>query len=176
MLRPTLLRPSWLALLFLCACVTGPSPYDYQRQVPRPEAALLDFALPLRGSTSRVTSLFGWRHMHGRNKVHEGIDFGVPIGTPVYAAEQGRVIYSGQGLGGFGLIVVIDHGGKWTSIYAHLSRSLVRRGYTVRKGQRIADSGNSGRSSGPHLHFEIRQGADPLDPLLFLPTQQLLLP
>lgn len=166
----------WVLLVGLTACVTGPSPYEYHRQVPRPEEALLDFGLPLRGPVLRVTSMYGWRNLHGTTKVHEGIDFGVPIGTPVIAAERGKVIYSGRGLSGFGKIVVIDHGGGWSSIYAHLNRSIVRRGYTVRRGQRIADSGNTGRSTGPHLHFEIRKGSDPLDPMLFIPTQRLLLP
>ncbi len=98
------------------------------------------------------------------------------IGTKVIAAERGVVSYVGKRLSGYGLMVVVNHGGGWSSVYAHLSRSFVQRGYSVKKSQQIALSGNSGRTSGPHLHFEIRKGADPLDPLLFLPTNQLQLP
>jgi murein DD-endopeptidase MepM/ murein hydrolase activator NlpD len=141
--------------------------------MPNPSSALLDFGIPIETETPTVVSLFGWRQS---GRVHEGIDFRAPIGVPVLASERGRVLYVGQSLSGYGLIVVIDHGDAWSSVYAHLSRALVKRGSVVRKGQRIAYSGNSGRSSGPHLHFEIRKGADPLDPLLFLPKERLKLP
>lgn len=162
-----------VTLLFLGACVTGKSPQQYRDSLPDPKASLLDFGLPLRGPSVRVVSLFGWRD---RRKVHEGLDFKASIGTPVYAAERGVVSYVGRSLSGYGLIVVINHGGGWSSVYAHLSRALVKRGSRVSKGGQIAYSGNTGRSTGPHLHFEIRKGADPLDPLVFLPTGDLQLP
>lgn len=161
-------------LLFACvSCVTGPSPREYHQSMPDPSSALLDFGIPLRGPGVKAVSLFGWR---SKKRMHEGLDFRASKGTSVYSSERGRVMYVGRSLSGYGLIIVLDHGGGWTSVYAHLSRSLVRKGYSVKKGQKIALSGNSGRSTGPHLHFEIRKGSDPLDPLVFLPAGQLLLP
>lgn len=162
-----------LLALLLSACVTGPSVREYQDSMPNPASSLLDFSIPIETTAPSVVSLFGWRT---RSKMHEGIDFRASMGTPVLASEKGVVLYVGQSLSGYGLIVVINHGDRWSTVYAHLSRALVARGNYVRKGQRIAHSGNSGRSSGPHLHFEIRKGADPLDPLLFLPQGRLKLP
>ncbi|MEO5666920.1 MAG: M23 family metallopeptidase [Bdellovibrionota bacterium] len=160
-------------LLCLGACVSGPSVKEYQESMPNPNASLLDFAVPIEDVSPKVISLFGWR---SARRMHEGIDFRASKGTPVLATEKGVVLYSGQSLKGFGIIVVIGHGDDWSSIYAHLSKSLVQRGDNVRKGQKIAFSGNTGRSSGPHLHFEIRKGADPLDPLLFLKRGTFRLP
>lgn len=162
-----------LALLCLGACVSGPSVKQYHESMPDPNASLLDFRVPLEDPSPAAISLFGWR---SARRLHEGLDFRASRGTPVVAAERGSVLYVGQSLRGYGLIVVIGHGDDWSTSYAHLSRALVRRGDQVRKGQRIALSGNSGRSSGPHLHFEIRKGADPLDPLLFLKRDQIRLP
>jgi len=161
-----------LAIL-ISACVTGPSVKEYQSKMPDPNASLLDFGVPIQDPTPSVISLFGWR---SSRRIHEGIDFRARIGTPVLAAEKGVVLYSGKSLRGFGVIVVIGHGDDWSSIYAHLSKSFVKRGDDVKKGARIALSGNTGRSSGPHLHFEIRKGADPLDPLLFLKRGSFSLP
>jgi len=161
------------ATLMLGACVSGPSVREYQDSMPNPNASLLDFAVPLDESNPAVISLFGWR---SSRRIHEGVDFRAKRGTPVFASEKGEVIYVGQSLKGYGLMVVIAHGDDWSSTYAHLSRASVRRGDSVVKGQRIALSGNSGRTSGPHLHFEIRKGADPLDPLLFLKRGNIKLP
>ncbi len=94
-----------------------------------------------------ITQDFSWQH--------GGIDLAVPEGTPVYAAGGGTVIFSGWSTWGYGYTVVIAHGGT-LSIYGHLNGSFVRCGETVTAGQNIAVSGNSGHSSGPHLHFEIR--------------------
>jgi murein DD-endopeptidase MepM/ murein hydrolase activator NlpD len=104
---------------------------------------------------------------------HAGLDFPAPIGTPITAAQAGRVVFAGT-QGGYGRMVVIDHGDGWTSRYAHLSSVAVRAGDTVTRGQTIAASGNTGRSTGPHLHFELRKDGvaqDP-EPLLFVGTRQ----
>jgi murein DD-endopeptidase MepM/ murein hydrolase activator NlpD len=101
--------------------------------------------------------------------MHEGVDLRAPTGTPVLASAAGEIIHAGRGLKGYGRLAVVDHGGGWTSVYAHLSRVDVRVGDHVTRGEKLGLSGRSGRSQGPHLHFEIRKGADPLDPLLFLP-------
>ena len=108
-----------------------------------------------------VTSGFGKR---GKKK-HEGIDFRANIGTKVYSVAQGRVVYSSQRISGYGQMVVVRHDDGLVSVYAHLSKRLVKKGDKVRKGQKLALSGNSGRSSGPHLHFELRDGSQPFDPM-----------
>jgi hypothetical protein len=104
----------------------------------------------------RITQDFSW--------VHGGIDLAVPEGTPVFAAGGGTVIFSGLSTWGYGYTVVIAHGGS-LSLYGHLNGSFVSCGETVAAGQNIAVTGNSGRSSGPHLHFEIRgPGGTPVSP------------
>jgi murein DD-endopeptidase MepM/ murein hydrolase activator NlpD len=110
-----------------------------------------------------ITSPFGKRW----GRFHRGIDVGVPPGTPVYAIRSGRVLYASfdKRLGYF---VLIQHTGGLESLYGHNSELLVRRGDAVRKGQTIARSGNSGYSTGPHVHFEVRKSGRLLDPILFL--------
>jgi murein DD-endopeptidase MepM/ murein hydrolase activator NlpD len=126
------------------------------------EARSLVFAWPVRG---RVSSGFGRR----RGRLHEGIDVSAPAGTPVRAAEAGRVIYSGDGLGAYGRAVVLRHAGLFDTVYAHNRRNLVRKGQRVARGERIAEVGSTGNATGPHLHFEIRREDRPRDPLLYLP-------
>ena len=113
-----------------------------------------------------ITSGFGWRiHpiFHTR-QLHTGIDIGAPWGAPVEAAADGTVLYVGW-MTGYGNVVVLDLGNGLSSIYAHLSSYLVRIGETVRRGQVIARVGSTGWSTGPHLHFEMRQDGQPYDPL-----------
>jgi murein DD-endopeptidase MepM/ murein hydrolase activator NlpD len=126
------------------------------------ENGALRFAWPVHG---RLTSRFGWR----RSRMHEGIDIGARSGTPVHAAEAGRVIYAGR-LGGYGNVVVVRHEGRrYETVYAHNRRFRVAKGARVHKGQVIAEVGATGNASAPHLHFEVRRDDDPRDPLLFLP-------
>ena len=87
---------------------------------------------------------------------HLGIDIGAAMGAPVYAADSGVVVYAGGIGGGYGLMVMIDHGNGFHTLYAHLSQILVRCGQNVAQGSTIAMSGSTGNSTGPHLHFEIR--------------------
>lgn len=103
----------------------------------------------------QVTDVFGWSAWRGR--LHAGIDLGTPMGTPIKASNSGKVSYAGT-MGGYGLVVDIDHCGKYTTRYAHLSQALVKKGQSVSQGQFIAKSGNTGFGTGPHLHFEIRIG------------------
>jgi murein DD-endopeptidase MepM/ murein hydrolase activator NlpD len=114
----------------------------------------------------RVTSFFGTRW--GRR--HEGIDLTAAVGTPVYAAEVGEVVYAGNKLRGYGNMVVVRHAGDLMTVYAHNSVVLVKVGERVMVGQRLALSGQSGHATGPHVHFEVRKGQIPRDPLFFLPT------
>lgn len=110
-----------------------------------------------------VTSGFGPRW----GRMHEGIDIAVPTGTPVGAAAPGTVIYVGW-LGGYGNLVVVDHGNGLSTAYAHNSSLLVGVGTAVGTGTTIALSGSTGNSSGPHVHFEVRVGGSAVDPLGYL--------
>ncbi len=111
-----------------------------------------------------VSSGFGHRH----GSFHEGIDLRAGIGTPIYAAAKGRVTYTGSRISGYGRMVVLKHKGGYFTIYAHQSSIAVRVGQKVKKGQLLGKSGNSGRTSGPHLHFEVRKGTLPLNPARLL--------
>jgi murein DD-endopeptidase MepM/ murein hydrolase activator NlpD len=120
-------------------------------------------------SGRRITSPFGWR-VHPilkKTKFHSGIDIAVPSGTPVKAADGGIVLVSGW-QGGYGNFVAIDHGKGISTCYGHNSRLLVRVGQRVEKGQQISISGNTGLSTGPHLHFEVRVNGNPVNPLGYL--------
>jgi len=98
---------------------------------------------------------------------HEGIDLAAPSGTPVKAAAAGTVIFAGE-QEGYGLIAIVQHPDGLITLYAHNRDLRVKTGQTVRDGQVLATVGESGRTSGPHLHFEVRKGGKPVDPLLFL--------
>jgi len=99
-------------------------------------------------------------------KMHTGIDFVANTGTPVYATGTGKVVFVGKN-GGYGLEVRIDHGFGYRTLYAHLSKVLVKRGQKVKRGDLIAKSGNSGLSTGPHLHYEISHNGRKLNPSQF---------
>ncbi len=112
---------------------------------------------------ARISSYYGMRW----GRMHEGIDYAVNTGTPVKAAQGGMVIYSGWA-SGYGNTVVIEHRKGVRTLYAHNSRTIVYGGQWVEQGQLIAYSGNTGRSTGPHLHFEIQINGKPVDPLSYL--------
>lgn len=120
-----------------------------------------------------LSSSFGWRRnpVSGRDSMHEGLDFVAPRGTPIRAASGGIVLRAGT-VGGYGKMVEISHGNGLTTRYAHASSLAVRPGDIVRQGQEIARVGSTGRSTGPHLHFEVRMAGYPLDPELFLGVPQ----
>jgi lipoprotein NlpD len=111
--------------------------------------------------------LYGRYGVRG-GKRHDGIDISAPEGTPVVAAAAGTVLYAGE-QAGYGQIVILQHEGGLVTLYAHNSRLLVAEGERVRQGQPIARVGQTGRTTGPHLHFEVREGTRPKNPLLFLP-------
>ena len=130
----------------------------------------LNEILPLgKPVNSRITSNYGTRKdpFTGKPKKHRGIDFAGKIGTELMAVAPGRVVSAGERVG-YGTTVEIDHGLGFTTLYAHLSQILVSRGDWVRPGTVIGLAGSSGRSTGPHLHYEIRYKGAPFDPTKFI--------
>ncbi len=123
-------------------------------------------AWPLRGT---ITSPFGVRvHPVFKTKLqHTGIDIDGDMGDPVKAAGVGEVIFAGV-LRGYGQIIILDHGGGLSTVYAHLSRILVREGQRVQTGQEIGKVGSTGTSTGPHLHFEVRENGNARNPTSYL--------
>jgi murein DD-endopeptidase MepM/ murein hydrolase activator NlpD len=124
--------------------------------------ALPTFRWPVRG---RVIAAYGAKT---NGKSNDGINVAVPEGTPVKAAEDGVVAYAGNELKGYGNLILVRHANGYVTAYAHASELLVKRGDSIKRGQVIAKSGQSGEVGSPQLHFEIRKGSTPVDPLHFL--------
>jgi len=120
------------------------------------------FDWPLSGV---ITSKFGIRN----KRRHDGIDIAAPEGTNIKAASNGQVLYAGDQKSGYGLLIIIRHSKGMISVYAHNMVNLVSEGDEIKMGQIIARVGKTGRATGPHLHFEIRKGTKPRNPLFFLP-------
>jgi murein DD-endopeptidase MepM/ murein hydrolase activator NlpD len=146
-----------------------PSP-SAPRDLPPPSLASVAvmpgstrFRWPL--DRAAIGSPFGTR----AGRQHEGIDLPAALGTPVYAAADGQVVYAGNGIRGYGNLIVLQHEGDLLTVYAHNSALLVAQGDKVMAGQRIALVGQSGHATGPHLHFEVRSGQIPQDPVSYLP-------
>jgi murein DD-endopeptidase MepM/ murein hydrolase activator NlpD len=119
----------------------------------------------------KITDYFGWRNhpIKKTKRFHRGIDFRAKTGTEVYATASGIVEYSGyQSKNGFGNLLVITHNYGFKSYYAHLSKIYFKMGDVIYQGQEVALSGNTGLSSGPHLHYEIRYIGVPIDPINFI--------
>jgi murein DD-endopeptidase MepM/ murein hydrolase activator NlpD len=118
-----------------------------------------------------ITGRFGQRRhpVTGDKKYHNGIDFRAAVGTPIYATADGAVEYSGfHKKSGYGNLIIINHNFGFKSYYGHLNKNKVRSGRLVKKGQLIGYSGNTGISTGPHLHYEVRYLFKPLNPVRFL--------
>ena len=127
-----------------------------------PSTSGTSFRWPVRG---RIISGFGTKPNGERN---DGINLAVPEGTSVKAAEAGIVIYSGNELAGYGNLVLIRHADGWVSAYAHNSQITVKRGDKVQRGQTIAQAGMTGSVTSPQVHFELRRGAKPVNPLDYM--------
>ncbi|WP_284176863.1 peptidoglycan DD-metalloendopeptidase family protein [Rhabdaerophilum sp. SD176] len=140
---------------------TQPMP-EKEAAAPAEASETPNFRWPARG---RVISGFGARGTGGAN---DGINIALPEGTPVRAAEGGTVVHADDALKGYGKLVLIRHPSGYVSVYAHNSELKVKRGESVRRGQVIASSGQSGNVTAPQLHFEIRKGATPVDPNKYL--------
>jgi murein DD-endopeptidase MepM/ murein hydrolase activator NlpD len=126
-------------------------------------AAKRGFGWPVVG---KISSSFGWRKdpVRGGRDFHTGLDIRAPRGRQVVASAAGKVVHSGW-MGGYGKTVVIQHPGGVTTLYGHCSKLLVKAGANVRRGDRIALVGSTGRSTGNHVHFEVRKGGSPTNPL-----------
>lgn len=116
-------------------------------------------------SSRKISSYFGPRG--GRH--HDGVDIPAKRGEHILAAESGKVIYSGNGIRGYGNLTILSHPGNLFTVYAHATKNYTRKNQKVRKGQVIALIGNTGHSTGPHLHFEVRKNEKKVDPLYYIP-------
>lgn len=163
--------------------VTGGEPAIAETQKPTPPAPSARRVLPATAVVAAppaLTSGFAWpvdgavvsRFGRGGSGVrNDGIKIAAPVETPVTAAADGVVAYVGEGVAALGGLVIIKHGEGWTSVYGHASKLLVQRGQAVKRGQRIALSGETGFADRPELHFELRKGRTPVDPLSQLPKR-----
>jgi len=148
---------------------------DGTKPVPKPRA--IYYPLQIVGTAPKGAPVGSGRFMwpvvgywsRGFTWYHYGIDIANRTGTPIYAADDGYVALAGQDTWGYGLQVILDHGNGYKTRYAHLSKILVSAGQIVKRGEKIALMGNTGRSTGPHLHFEIIKNGVRVDPTLYLP-------
>jgi murein DD-endopeptidase MepM/ murein hydrolase activator NlpD len=163
--------------------VTGGEPALATDQRPAPPTSSPSRVLPSTAAIVAPTQLRGgfvWP-VHGRvvarfgpgatGEKYNGIKIAVPLDTPILAAADGVVAYTGSEVPTLGGLVILKHGGGWATVYGHASQLLVQRGQSVKRGQTIAMSGDSGFADRPELHFEIRKGRTPVDPIAELPRQ-----
>lgn len=147
--------------------ITEPTPLivatGTQPKPELPEGCL--FLWPVRGP---ITSDYGYRYIFGGNDFHRGVDIAAVEGTAINAAEAGTVLFAGE-RGTYGNLVIVSHHNGFFTYYGHCSKLLVSAGDEVRQGQAVAEVGSTGRSTGPHCHFEVRYGGSSIDPLLYLP-------
>jgi hypothetical protein len=123
------------------------------------------FLWPVQG---RISSDFGYRFIFGENNFHRGVDIASSYGTAINAAMDGTVVFAGE-KGTYGNLVILSHSNGFYTYYGHCSQLLVSAGQKVTQGEVIAAVGSTGRSTGPHCHFEVRYQGSPIDPLLYLP-------
>ncbi len=144
-------------------------PGGYKPYTPR---VVYAYSGPIPPTAARGTGHFGWptsgRITQGFSTFHRAIDIGAPKGTPIYAADSGYVVTAGWSNVGYGFMILINHGNGYITRYAHLSAMNVEVGESVKKGQLIGRVGSTGKSTGPHLHFEIIQGSGHRNPMLLL--------
>jgi len=118
---------------------------------------------------TRIASGYGYRihPIYKTLRMHDGIDFTAPVGTPIYATGNGTIERKKSRMSGYGKVVMIDHGYGYETLYAHMSKIIVRPGQKVKRGEIIGYVGNTGRSTGPHLHYEVRKNSKPINPVHF---------
>ena len=132
-----------------------------QPETPKMAYKKLDFIWPVEGKISNPFE-------EAESKRHQGIDISSSLGTPIKASNAGKVIYSNNGIKGYGNLIILRHSEEYVTVYAHNQVNLVEEGAWAEKGQIIGKVGQTGNATGPHLHFEIRKNNKALDPLLFL--------
>ena len=149
-------------LSMLVGCATFPRRHDPTRAIPK--------GWPTPPSCRHINSCFGYRNdpIAKDMRHHDGVDIAAPSGTHVYATAAGRVVYSARNRGGYGNLVRVGHGNGYETWYAHLAKRKVRAGKRVHRGQAIGRVGDTGRTTAPHLHYEIRANGTPIDPEPFL--------
>ncbi|OIP77968.1 MAG: metalloendopeptidase [Oscillatoriales cyanobacterium CG2_30_44_21] len=156
-------------------------PGEWTMKLPQNIAAIdlnsaTNFILPIAGAV--ISSGFGWRvhPITGERRLHKGVDFAAPTGTPIFAASDGVVTEAGWTDGGYGNIVELRHSDGSITLYAHTNRVYVSKGQAISRGQAIAEVGSTGRSTGPHLHFEMQpDGKTAVDPMDYLQMRQVTL-
>ena len=135
--------------------------------LPATSAVSIPSRTPL--DSLRMTSSFGlrWHPVTGGRRQHEGVDLASPVGTPIHATADGTVAKA-DWFGGYGLFVQLEHGGALQTRYGHMSRLNVASGQHVHKGDIIGYVGSTGRSTGPHLHYEVRVNGSPVNPIPYM--------
>jgi murein DD-endopeptidase MepM/ murein hydrolase activator NlpD len=145
-------------------------------QIARPSRRIGSVAIPSRMPVDgvRLTSDFGmrWHPVTGGRRAHKGVDLAGPIGTPVHATADG-VVSRADWFSGYGLYVALEHGGDIESRYGHMSRLNVAAGQQVRKGDIIGFVGSTGRSTGPHLHYEVRIAGQAVNPIPYMQSGEV---
>lgn len=167
-----------VAVLAMAAAPASERPAAAEAELPVPEAPpvtavarpagpmtrLIAFATPLKGHA--VNSAYGLRRLAGEAaaRQHKGIDIAAPRGTSIFVASEGEVVRTGYDAGGYGRFIEVRHPNGMSTLYAHLSRVDVARGDRLGSGERIGLVGSTGRSTGPHLHFEVRRDQTQVNP------------
>ncbi len=175
-----------LIILFLSACASSPKTTNNPDQATQVDKETNSFKTTQQKSTTRQKPFFDWpvvearmtrgflpRGTKRRRRPHKGIDLAAQRGTAVLASHDGVVIYTGKEFKGYGKMIMIEKD-NWATLYGHLDKIVVYEGQKIRQGEVIGALGNTGRSSGPHLHFEIRKTDGPIDPLPYLPAGDAL--
>jgi len=129
-----------------------------------------EFSPPVKNySSKKITSGFGIRKnpKHNYKEFHSGIDIDTKMGESIVASAPGKIVYAGE-KGGFGKIIIIEHGKRINTVYAHLSEIVCKMGDYVERGEKIGDAGKSGNATGTHLHFEIRKEGKAVNPVLYI--------
>ena len=154
--------------------VSSAMPNRAARTIPgfAPQSVSIPSLIPVNGV--KLTSDFGmrWHPVLGGRRQHKGVDLGAPVGTPIHAAADGMVSRA-DWFSGYGLYVALEHGGTIQTRYGHMSRLAVAAGQMVRKGDVIGYVGSTGRSTGPHLHYEVRIAGEAVNPVPYLQAGQL---
>lgn len=172
-----------LFALMLSACASGTSTVGTAVQQQDEDVNLPSFSndspSPSTSTSPSKAFAFDWPVNEARltrgflphkRRPHLGIDLAAPKGTKILASHDGMVIYAGRDFKGFGKMILLESGYGWATIYGHLDKINVREGQMIRQGETIGLMGRTGRSTGVHLHFEIRRNKGPVDPLPLLPN------